>query len=419
MCLGSRLDELPRRSSGSSRSKRTSASSGPSWAAERHSVRPMRSRQAPVSRADSCTWPCSVSRGWRASMKRRIAMLPTCRSSGTCSTATPSSAARSSAVPCGGAWNRNTARARSSSPASVSRSRAIVPQRVSSLGHGDAAEALLGRHAARVHVARDVVALPVLEREGSGRHARVAEDRDARAARRAARGGARAGPAPRARRATAPRARVVVAEDDEDARVGRRERVAQRREPGPEPVEQEVAAPDERTPGQQVAAQEHRGRPLRPDRREQLQVAVLAAVEVGNEEGEGRGTARRTAAAALRSRGAPRRRLPSSCPRGARAPPPRARPRSRRARPAPPRPAAPRRGARRAGPGPAASRSTSIQAATASPMPFLRALLEPRQQQHAAAVDQVVDRRRSRRSRAAARAPRSLAAKRSRSRRGK
>ena len=39
-------------------------------------MRPSRSLQRPVSRADSWTWPCSVTSGCRASTKRRIAIEP-------------------------------------------------------------------------------------------------------------------------------------------------------------------------------------------------------------------------------------------------------------------------------------------------------------------------------------------------------
>ncbi len=112
---------------GSSGSKRTRASSAPSCAALKAWVRPIRSRQAPVSRADSCTWPWRVTRGWRSAMKRRMAMLPTCTSSGAWSTMRPSSAARSSAVRYGGPWNSMIARSSGEGPARAARSWAIVP----------------------------------------------------------------------------------------------------------------------------------------------------------------------------------------------------------------------------------------------------------------------------------------------------
>jgi hypothetical protein len=69
-------------------------------------------------------------------MNRRTAMLPTCTSSGTWSTRWPSRAARSSAVLYGGVWKRKVAPARSSSPASRSRSWAIVPNRISASATG-------------------------------------------------------------------------------------------------------------------------------------------------------------------------------------------------------------------------------------------------------------------------------------------
>jgi hypothetical protein len=89
--------QLPRRPLGPIE-MRTTHSSGPSCAAPKSQVRPRRSRKDPLSLTDSCTCPWSVTWGWRVSMKRRTAMLPTWTSRGTWSTLRPSRPARSRQV---------------------------------------------------------------------------------------------------------------------------------------------------------------------------------------------------------------------------------------------------------------------------------------------------------------------------------
>ena len=73
-------------------------------------VRPIRSRHAPVSRADSWTWPWSASVAGVRSRKRRIAMLPTWTSSGTCvDRLAVERGAVEPRVSYGGEWNRQMA----------------------------------------------------------------------------------------------------------------------------------------------------------------------------------------------------------------------------------------------------------------------------------------------------------------------
>ncbi len=133
-------------------------------------VRPTRSCQRPVSRADSCTCPHSATAGCRSARKRRIATLPMCRSSGAWSTIWPSRAARSRAGPWGGAWKRNTACARSSAPRQVGQIPGDGGPAHHRRVHVHGPLSRLRRHAARVHPPAHVVALPILQLERRGRH---------------------------------------------------------------------------------------------------------------------------------------------------------------------------------------------------------------------------------------------------------
>ena len=112
--------------SGASGSKRTRASSGPSWAALTIGVSPTRSLQWPVRRAASCTWPCRPIHGRCRSRNRRTAMLPMWTSTGAWSIVFPSRSARSMSVRCGGQWNRQSARDNSRVSARRSSSSAMV-----------------------------------------------------------------------------------------------------------------------------------------------------------------------------------------------------------------------------------------------------------------------------------------------------
>ena len=144
-----------------------------------------------------------------------------------------------------------------------------------------------------IDVARDVVALPVLEQERRRRHAGVAEHVE---------------PGPldpalvhvrpqlprgdlRDRRFLGPR--VVVAEDQEDGRVAATQLASQpgevlANEAADELVMRAFACRGgEERRRQQVAAEKHRRWPVRPNGVEELVVAIDTAVEVGCEQARG------------------------------------------------------------------------------------------------------------------------------------
>ena len=172
-----RSEEFPRRGAGSSGSKETSASSGPSCAAERHHVRPIRSRKSPVRRADSWTCPWRRDRGLAGFEEPADRDAPDVDVEGRVVDATCRRGPRgrgASRTAASGRGRRPAAR--SASPARTSRSPAIVERRTSRASNGTLWQPFLWRDGARVDEPRHVVALAVLQEEGRGRDAGVAED---------------------------------------------------------------------------------------------------------------------------------------------------------------------------------------------------------------------------------------------------
>ena len=223
--------------------KRTSASSGPSCAAERQTVRPM--RLAPGAGEPRRLVHVAVQGDERLARLDEAADRDACRRAGRAARAR-TSARRARRVE-GRAVRRRVEQEhgarrlrRCREPLEVGRDRA--PPRVE-LVDGNRAPPLLRRDAARVDVARDVVALPVLEQERRRRHAGVAADGEARdldagvvcVPQQAAASRARASDGSSLRGSSLPKMAST-------ARIGSAEPLAQRLQSRPQPVDQEGAA---------------------------------------------------------------------------------------------------------------------------------------------------------------------------------